>query len=135
MAADKTTNEMYQVGKTIPKVDAKEKVLGRPQYIADLTRPNMLFGAMLQSPYAHARILSYDASEAEKVPGVVCVLTGDDFEDHKMGPFIKDEGAIAKGKVRYMGEPVACVAAEDEATARAAALLIDVEYEELPAIL
>ncbi|MBT4941324.1 MAG: molybdopterin-dependent oxidoreductase, partial [Rhodospirillaceae bacterium] len=135
MAADKTTNKMYQVGKSIPKIDAKEKVLGQAQYIADLIRPNMLFGAMLQSPYAHAKIISYDTSEAEKVPGVKCVLTGDDFEDHKMGPFIKDEGAIAKGKVRYMGEPVACVAAEDEATARAAALLIDVEYEELPAVL
>ncbi|MBT7956654.1 MAG: hypothetical protein HN731_15785, partial [Rhodospirillaceae bacterium] len=54
MAADKTTNKMYQVGKSIPKIDAKEKVLGQAQYIADLIRPNMLFGAMLQSPYAHA---------------------------------------------------------------------------------
>ena len=135
MVAEKTTNEMYQVGKSIPKVDAREKVLGRAQYIADLTRPNMLFGAMLQSPYAHARIIAYDTTAAEKVTGVKCVLTGDDFEDHKMGPFIKDEGAIAKGKVRYMGEPVACVAAEDEVTARAAALLINVEYEELPTVL
>ena len=112
-----------------------EKALGRAQYIADLSRPNMLHGAMVQSPYAHARIISYDISEAEKLPGVRCVLTGDDFGDGKMGPFIKDEGPIAKGKVLYMGEPVACVAAEDEATARAAALLVEVEYEELTPVL
>lgn len=123
------------VGTSIPKLDALEKALGRAQYIADLSRPNMLWGAMVQSPYAHAKIISYDTSEAEKLPGVRCVLTGDDFGDGKMGPFIKDEGAIAKGKVLYMGEPVACVAAEDEATARAAALLVEVEYEELTPVL
>ena len=124
-----------QVGKSIPKIDALEKALGRAQYIADLARPNMLHGAMVQSPYAHARIISYDTSAAARLPGVRCVLTGDDFGDGKMGPFIKDESAIAKGKVLYTGEPVACVAAEDEATARAAALLVEVEYEELTPVL
>src|SRR5262245_49208901 len=95
----------------------------------------MLQGAILGSPHPHARIKSYDIRAALAVPGVHAVLTGDDFCDHRMGAFIKDEHAIAKGKVRYVGEPVAAVAAESEAAAKLAARLVKVEYEELPAIL
>ncbi len=124
-----------QVGQSIPKVDVRAKVTGRAAYIADLSRPGMLHGAVLQSPHAHARILGYDTSKALAVPGVRCVLTGADFTEHFMGPFIKDEGPIAIGKVRYVGEPVAVVAADDEPTARRAARLIEVAYEELPAVL
>ncbi|MGH7002629.1 MAG: xanthine dehydrogenase family protein molybdopterin-binding subunit, partial [Alphaproteobacteria bacterium] len=123
------------VGAGVARVDVREKVEGRAQYIADLYRPGMLHGAILGSPHAHARIRSYDIREALAVPGVVSVLTGDDFGDHRMGAFIKDEHAIAKGKVLYIGEPVAAVAAETEAAARLAARLVKVEYEELPAIL
>ena len=123
------------VGLSLPKLETVEKVTGRAQYIADLSRPGMLHGAILQSPYPHARILRYDTSAALALPGVHAVVTGDDFGEHRMGAFVKDETAIAKGKVRYVGEPVAAVAAEDEATARRACQLIDVEYEELPAIL
>jgi CO/xanthine dehydrogenase Mo-binding subunit len=124
-----------QVGQNIQKVDVREKVTGRAAYIADLSRPGMLHAAICQSPLPHARILGYDTSEALAVPGVRCVLTGDDFTEHFMGPFIKDEGPIAIGKVRYVGEPVAVVAADDEATARRAARLIKVDYEEMPAVL
>jgi len=123
------------VGAGLKRIDVREKVEGRAQYIADLYRPGMLHGAILGSPHAHARIKSYDIREALAVPGVHCVLTGDDFGDHRMGAFIKDEHAIAKGKVLYVGEPVAAVAAETEAAARLAARLVKVEYEELPAIL
>ncbi|MCW5771472.1 MAG: molybdopterin-dependent oxidoreductase, partial [Rhodospirillaceae bacterium] len=123
------------VGTGLQRVDVREKVEGRAQYIADLYRPGMLFGAILGSPHAHARIKSYDIREALAVPGVHCVLTGDDFGDHRMGAFIKDEHAIAKHKVRYIGEPVAAVAAETEAAAKLAARLVKVDYEELPAIL
>jgi CO/xanthine dehydrogenase Mo-binding subunit len=123
------------VGRNAPKLEAIEKVTGRAQYIADLSRPGMLHGAILQSPHAHARILRIDAAAALAVPGVHAVLTGEDFGDHRMGAFIKDETAIALGKVRYVGEPVAAVAAEDEAAARRACQLIDVEYGELPAVL
>ena len=128
---------VYQssVGASVAKVDGREKVLGRANYIADLYRPGMLHGAILSSHHPHARIRGYHTAEAKRMPGVRCVLTGDDFGDGKMGAFFKDEGAIAKGKVRYAGEPVAVVAAEDEATARAAAQLIRVDYEELPALL
>jgi CO/xanthine dehydrogenase Mo-binding subunit len=96
----------------------------------------MLHAAILGSPHAHAKILSYDVSEAMAAPGVVAVLTGDDVPaDGRMGAFIKDEHAIAKGKVLYLGEPVAAIAAETLEQARAAVNLIRVEYEELPAIL
>jgi CO/xanthine dehydrogenase Mo-binding subunit len=124
-----------EIGRSIPRLEIKEKVTGRAAYIADLYRPGMLHGAILGSPFAHARIRSYDLREALQVPGVRAIVTGDDFGDHRMGAFIKDEHAIAKGKVRYVGEPVAAVAAETEAVAKLATRLIKVEYDELPAIL
>lgn len=124
-----------EVGRSIPRLEIREKVTGRAQYIADLTRPGMLYGAILQSPLPHARIKGYDVSAALELPGVHAVLTGEDIGAAKGGPFIKDEWVLAKGKVRYVGEPVALVAAEDEKTARAAAQLIEVDYEELPAAL
>ena len=127
---------MTAVGRSIPKLENREKVLGRAEYIDDLYRPGMLHAAILGSPHAHAKILSYDVSEAMAAPGVVAVLTGDDVPaDGRMGAFIKDEHAIAKGKVLYLGEPVAAIAAETLEQARAAVNLIRVEYEELPAIL
>ncbi len=123
------------VGHPVAKLDSGEKVMGRSEYIADLYRPNMVHGAVLGSAHAHARIVSYDTSEAEKAPGVVAVLTGDDVGEGRMGAFIKDEHAIAKGKVLYLGEPVAAVVAETEEQARSAVRLIKVEYEELDAVL
>jgi CO/xanthine dehydrogenase Mo-binding subunit len=126
----------FGVGKSPPQVEAREKVCGAAQYIADLHRPNMLFGAILQSPYPHARIVAYDVSKAQAMRGVRAVVTGDDLQEHwRMGAFIKDEHAIAKGKVRYVGEAVAAVAADTESIARAAASAIEVTYEELPAAL
>jgi CO/xanthine dehydrogenase Mo-binding subunit len=123
------------VGLSTPKLENREKVIGRAEYIDDLYRPGMLHAAILGSPYAHARILSYDVSEALAAPGVVATLTGDDVPDGRMGAFIKDEHALARGKVLYMGEPVAAIAAETLEQARAAINLIRVEYEELPAVL
>jgi CO/xanthine dehydrogenase Mo-binding subunit len=120
------------VGANLPRLDSREKVTGRAQYIADMVRPDMLHAAIHASPLPHAKILGYDVSAALAEPGVVCVLTGADFPDGRMGAFIKDEHAIAKDKVRYIGEPVAVVAAEDEETARRAAGLIVIDYEELP---
>jgi CO/xanthine dehydrogenase Mo-binding subunit len=125
----------HAVGAGLARTDVREKAEGRAQYLADLYRPNMLHGAILGSPYPHARIKSYDIRAALAVSGVHAVITGDDFGDHRMGAFIKDEHAIAKGKVRYVGEPVAAVAAETETAARQAARLVEVEYEELAAVL
>ena len=124
------------VGARIPRIEAREKAEGKAQYIADLYRPGMLHAALLASPFAHARIRAYDLTEALAMPGVRAIVTGDDFaEPDRMGAFIKDEHAIAKGRVRYVGEAVAAVAADTEAQARAAAAAIRIDYEELPALL
>jgi CO/xanthine dehydrogenase Mo-binding subunit len=124
------------VGRDVPQVEGREKLDGSAQYIADLYRPGMLHGAILQSPHAHARIRGYDLSAARALPGVRAIVTGDDVDaTHRMGAFIKDEPALAKGKVRYVGEIVAAVAADTEAIARQATRLIVVDYEELPPVL
>jgi len=135
MNADPNIPTGTAVGKSTPKLENREKATGRAEYIDDLYRPGMVHAAILGSPYAHARIVSYDVSEALAAPGVVGVITGDDVPEGRMGAFIKDEHALAKGKVLYQGEPVAALAAETLEQARAAVNLIVVEYEELPAVL
>ncbi len=129
------SGETGAVGARLPRIDAREKATGSARYSDDLTLPGMLFSAILGSPYAHARILSYDTSDALAVPGVVAVITGDDYDWHRGGGHIEDETLFAKGKVRYVGEPVAAVAAHDRKTAERAARLVAVEYDELPAVL
>lgn len=129
------TETRLAVGRSIPRSDAEEKARGEAQYVDDLQRPGMLHGAVLVSPYAHAKILSYDVSEALALPGVKAVLTGADFPLKRSGSFIKDEVMLAKDKVRYVGEAVAVVAATDVEIARRAIRLIEVEYDELPAVL
>jgi len=126
---------MSEVGRSLPRLDVREKVTGRAQYIGDLCRHGMLHGAILSSPHAHARIVAYRTATAMAAPGVRAVVTGDDCPDARMGAFIKDETAIAKERVRYVGEPVAAVAADTEEQARAACRMIDVDYEVLPSIL
>jgi len=123
------------VGVPVAKLDNAEKAEGKALYIADLYLPGMLHGAILPSPVPHARIRGYKLDAALAATGVVAIVTGDDVGEGRMGAFIKDEHAIAKGKVLYVGEPVAAVAAKTEAQARAACRLIEVDYEELPAIL
>jgi CO/xanthine dehydrogenase Mo-binding subunit len=122
------------VGQSLPRLETREKLTGQAVYTDDLYRPHMLHGAILHSPYPHARIVGYDIAQAKALPGVCAIVTGDDIGRHYMGPFIKDEPALAKDKVRYIGEPVAAVAAVDIETAQQAARLIDVVYEELPAV-
>ena len=122
------------VGKPVPRLEAREKVAGRALYTDDLSRPNMLHAAQLASPYAHARIVSVDTGAAAALPGVKAVLTGRDFPRNYTGMFLMDQLPLAVDKVRYAGEPVAAVAAEDLATAREALRLIDVDYEELDAV-
>lgn len=123
------------VGQSVPRPDAREKVTGRAVYTDDLRVPGMLHGALLGSPHAHARILAYDTSRARALPGVRAVLTAEDLPPVDLGPVIKDQPLLARGKVRYAGEPVAAVAAVDPATARRALALIDIRYEVLPAVL
>lgn len=122
------------IGVAMPMVDGPEKVSGKALYAADFVEKDALVGRILRSPVAHANILTIDTSAAEALPGVVAVVTGDDF----VGPFgvlpiARTEWPIARDRVRYRGEAVAAVAAIDVETAQKALDLITVEYEELPA--
>ncbi len=125
-----------QVGRSVARLDAAEKLSGEAVYVGDIVVPGMLQGKVLRSPLPHARIVSIDASAAEAMPGVVAVLTGADLldEDPYFGHAIKDRPIVAIEKVRHVGEPVAAVAALDEQTAEAALAAIVVEYEELPVV-
>ncbi|HTM08959.1 MAG TPA: xanthine dehydrogenase family protein molybdopterin-binding subunit [Verrucomicrobiae bacterium] len=119
------------VGRSIARVDAVDKVTGTAKFTGDLSVPGMLHGKILRSPYTHARVRNIDTSKAETLPGVVAVLTSKDIADTR--PFYSGRPVIALEKVRYIGEPVAAVAAEDLRAAEEALSLIEVEYEELPA--
>ena len=122
------------VGSPITRVDALEKVRGAAVYGADVKLSGMIHGAVLRSPHAHARIVSIDVSGAKALPGVRAVVTGEDLPGVLTGEAIRDMPFIACGKVRFVGEPVAAVAAEDEATARRAIREIKVVYETLPLV-
>ena len=123
------------VGRSVPRTDGIPKVTGTAQYVADIHMPGMLHAAVLRSPHPHARIVSIDVSAAEKMPGVKAVVTGADTAKRKWGAFRPDLYPLAIGKVRYVGDEVAAVAAIDPETARAAVDAIKVEYEVLPAVL
>jgi CO/xanthine dehydrogenase Mo-binding subunit len=123
--------DLTVVGKPVTRVDVAEKVTGQAVYGYDLVLPNMLYGKVLFSPKAHARIKKINLEKAKHHPGVVAVITGEDAP-YTHGESIKDKPFLALGKVRYIGEPVAAVAAEDEDTAQDAIKLIEVEYEDLP---
>jgi CO/xanthine dehydrogenase Mo-binding subunit len=123
------------VGKDVPRTDAVPKVTGAAQYVADLHLPGMLHAAVLRSPHPHARIVSIDVSAAAALPGVKAVATGADTARRKWGAFRPDLYPLAIGKVRYVGDEVAAIAAVDAETARAAVDKIEVEYEVLPAVL
>ncbi|MCL4395362.1 MAG: xanthine dehydrogenase family protein molybdopterin-binding subunit [Chloroflexi bacterium] len=123
------------VGQSACNVDGLEKVMGHAQYVADLSVPGMLHARMLLSPVPHARIVHLDVAPALLVPGVLAALTCDDFVDHgRYGWPKKDSWVLAHGKVRYVGDPMATVAAESEEAARAGIAAIEVELEELPGV-
>jgi 4-hydroxybenzoyl-CoA reductase subunit alpha len=129
-------NTYRLVGTPQPQIDARDKVTGRAQYTDDIRLPNCLHAAILRSPHASARIESIDTSLARALPGVRALLTGADFErTFGVLPISKDEPALARDRVRYVGEPVAAVAAEDADIARAALALIRVDYRLTPACL
>lgn len=125
------------VGKRFPRIDGIEKVTGFAKYVDDMELPGMLYGKILGSPHAHAKILSIDKSKAEALPGVIAIVTGKDIPNNKgvMGLLLNDEPVLAAGKVHYVGDAIAAVAATSEEIAEQAIGLIDVEYEVLPYIL
>jgi CO/xanthine dehydrogenase Mo-binding subunit len=132
--------EPADIGKTFRRLDYETKVTGRAQYLADMSVPGMCHGKILRSPYPHARIIRIDASKAREIPGVVAVLTRDDILHDEgiepfYGPVFKDQTIVAVEKVRHVGDPVAAVAALTVDAAEEALGSIEVEYEELPAVL
>jgi CO/xanthine dehydrogenase Mo-binding subunit len=132
--------ELADIGKTFRRLDYETKVTGKAQYLADMIVPGMCHGKTLRSPLPHAGIKKIDTSKALKVPGVLAVITRDDILhdvgiEPYYGPVFKDQTIVAVEKVRHVGDPVAAVAALDVDSAEEALRLIDVEYEELPAVL
>lgn len=127
----------YQViGTRTPRVDGVDKVTGRAHYAADVALPGTIWGKTLNCPYSHARIVSIDTTAAKQLPGVHAVITGADTRDGGLwGRGVKDAPVLAYDVVRYLGERVAAVAADDEDIAEQALNLIQVEYEQLPAVL
>ena len=122
------------IGANVGRVDGADKVSGQAIYGADVHFPDALWGKILRSPYPHARIKSIDTSKAWNVPGVKAIVTGKDEPEHYQGKSIRDIPVLCWDKVRYIGDKVAAVAAESADAADEACHLIDVEYEELPAV-
>jgi CO/xanthine dehydrogenase Mo-binding subunit len=120
-------------------VDAEERATGRVNYVLNFELPGMLVGRILRSPFAHARVVRVDSSRAEQLEGVGAVLTRSDFGTEKKydgiyGRIFRDQRVVATEKVRFVGDPVAAVAGANEDVAEEALALIDVEYEEIPAV-
>jgi CO/xanthine dehydrogenase Mo-binding subunit len=127
-----------QVGRSLPRLEAREKVTGRAEYTHTMRLPGMLHGKIFRSTVAHGRIKSIDTSAAKALPGVYRVVTSEDVRkvipEPYYGPAFHDQPILAIGKVHYVGEPVAVVLAADPHVAEEAAQLIVAEYEELPAV-
>jgi CO/xanthine dehydrogenase Mo-binding subunit len=119
------------IGKAAPRIEGIQKVSGQARYTADHLLPGTIWGKVLRSPYAHARIIRVDTSRAEAQPGVMAVLTAADIPNVLTGRRLRDMPMLAGDRTRFIGEKVAVVAAEDREVAEEAAQLINVEYEEL----
>jgi len=124
------------IGKRLPGIDAMEKVTGTAKYLGDLTIPGMLYGNILRSPYPHAKILKVDTSKAERLKGVRVVVTGKDTKGIRLCvvPHLANKPPLAEDRVRFIGDEIVAVAAENEDIAEEALDLIEVEYAELPGV-
>ena len=124
------STDLAVVGTVVPRMGLVDKVQGKTRYTADLKRPGMLYGRVLRSPHAHARIVNIDIAEAMRIPGVHAVLT------HRDVPAVRIDADLLPLDeiVRFVGDEVALVAAESETLAEDALRLIRVEYEVLPAV-
>lgn len=127
------TNYQY-LGKGHKSIDGLEKITGQARYVADLKLPGMLYARPILSQFAHAEIRAIDAGAARRLPGVVAVLTADDLPTRDRAINSRHSAVLARGKVVFVGQPVALVVAESEAIARDAADLVLVEYAPLPAV-
>ena len=127
---------MNSIGVDVARADGAAKIRGAAQYTADVELPGMVYAKALRSTYPHARLVRVDARRAEKLAGVVAVLTRDDLKGMSayFGPVVKDQPVVAIDRVRYAGEVIAAVAAEGRDVAEEALDLIEVEYEPLSAV-
>jgi len=126
--------EFKVVGAPIPRLEGPDKVSGRTIYAADVNLPGALWGKILRSPHPHARIRRIDVSRARQVPSVRAVITGPQISGHLIGKQIRDMPVLCWEVVRFVGDRVAAVAADTQEAAEEAVGLIDVDYEELPAV-
>jgi CO/xanthine dehydrogenase Mo-binding subunit len=126
--------EYRVIGTSVERVDGPEMLTGQALYGPDMKLPNMLWGKILRSPIPHGKVLRVDVEKAKKHPGVKAVICARDVPARRYGYAIEDEYIFAIDKVVYVGQPVAAVAAVDEETAEETLSLIDVDYEELPAV-
>ena len=134
---------MGYIGKSIPALNNRILAAGKGTFVGDIDLPGMCHMAMVRSPYAHARIKAIDTSAADRLPGVITTIVGEEVRQ-KTNPIPTHSPALgekriklyalAVDKVRYVGEPVAAVVAEDRYTANQAARLVEVTYEELPPV-
>lgn len=128
-------SQQYRVvGRRTPYLDAPDKATGRVTYGVDFRLPGMLWGKIVRAPCAHGRIVRLDTTRARNLPGVKAVISGQDVPQHKIGHSVKDQDILCRDRVRYLGEPIALVAAVDEDAAARAAEAVTVEVEELPAV-
>ena len=126
--------DLKVIGNAVTREDGHDKVSGRTIYTADVHLPGLLWGKILRSPYPHARIERIDTYKAQRVPGVKAVITGTDVKGCLIGKQIRDMPALCWDKVRFIGDRVAAVAAESIDAAEEALTLIEVDYQELPAV-
>lgn len=126
-------NDLFVIGKSIPRKEAKDKVTGAAKYTNDYSSSGILHARLVTSSFAHAKIKKIDISDASRLPGIRAIVTGKYFP-YLTGSTVQDQPIIAIDKVRYFGEPVAVVVADSEAQAMRAAQLIKVDYEPLPVV-
>jgi CO/xanthine dehydrogenase Mo-binding subunit len=130
-----TGKNTSEVGCAKPRPDARDKVTGHEQFVADMVFPHMLFGAVVRSTRPHAKIRSIHTDTAIALPGVTIILTAKDVPGNNVIPVVfRDQPLLADGIVRYIGEPVALVAAETHEQALRAAAAVEIEYDDLPAV-
>jgi CO/xanthine dehydrogenase Mo-binding subunit len=130
---DTQTDRASAIGQRLERAEGRDKVTGHLPYVSDFKLPGLLHAKLLRSPHAHARIKSIDTTKARALPGIRCVLTGSDLEVQEREPSSRARSLLAIGRVRFQGQPVAAVVADDAHTAEEAIDLVQVEYEVLPA--
>ncbi|MEC8857270.1 MAG: hypothetical protein VX664_07770, partial [Chloroflexota bacterium] len=122
------------IGQSVSRIDGPDKVTGETLYAADVALPGMLTGKILRSPHPHARIRGIDTTAAWQIPGVKAIVTGEDARGCFQGKVLRDMPVLCWDRVRYIGDRVAAVAAETPEAADEALLMIEVDYEVLPAV-